>query len=72
MAAFANLADVVGGHLFDAYYDATLGDVGVTIFMAEANPQALEAMRARFADLLEAGLWETRRNSIRAAFEAAE
>ena len=72
MAAFANLADVVGGHLFDAYYDATLGDAGVTSFMADANPQALEAMRARFADLLEAGLWETRRNWIRAAFEAAE
>jgi len=26
MAAFANLAGVVGGHLFDAYHNATLGD----------------------------------------------
>lgn len=71
MTAFANLADVVGAHLFDAFYEATLGDEDVKAFLVEANPQALEAMRARFADLLVSGLWQTRRNSIRAAFEAA-
>ncbi|MGP6085440.1 cobaltochelatase subunit CobN [Antarctobacter jejuensis] len=72
MAAFAQLADVVPGHLFDLYFDATLGDEAVTAFLAEANPQALEAMRARFAALHEAGLWKTRRNSIRAVLEAAQ
>ena len=69
MAAFANLADVVGAHLFDLYYEATLGDERVCDFLEDANPEALAAMRARFAGLLRSGLWETRRNSIRAALE---
>jgi cobaltochelatase CobN len=34
--------------------------------MDEANPAALEQLRARFAALAEAGLWATRRNSIAA------
>jgi cobaltochelatase CobN len=72
MGAFAQLADVVPGHLFDLYYDATLGDEEVTAFLEEANPQALEAMRARFAALHVAGLWQTRRNSILAGLEAAQ
>ena len=67
MAAFANLADAVKPHLFDLYYNATLGDEEVASFLEEANPQALAAMRDRFAALAEAGLWETRSNSINAA-----
>ena len=35
-----------------------------------ANPQALAAMRARFAELHAAGLWRSRRNSILAEVEA--
>ncbi|WP_323772116.1 cobaltochelatase subunit CobN [Antarctobacter sp.] len=72
MAAFAQLADVVPGHLFDLYFDATLGDADVTQFLEQANPEALAAMRARFAALHEAGLWQTRRNSILASLEAAQ
>ena len=71
MAAFAHLADAVPAHLFDLYYDATLADDEVIAFLQEANPQALDAMRRRFAALLEAGLWQTRRNTIRHAFEKA-
>ena len=71
MAAFANLADVVGPHLFDSYHDATLGNDEIVDFMQEANPEALEAMRDCFKQLHDAGLWQTRRNSIRADFEAA-
>lgn len=71
MAAFANLAQVVGPHLFDLYYEATLGDEAVCAFLEDANPQALAAMQSRFADLLVSGLWETRRNSIRAALEVS-
>ena len=71
MAAFAHLADAVPAHLFDLYYDATLADDEVVAFLQEANPQALDAMRRRFAALLEAGLWQTRRNTIRHAFEKA-
>ena len=72
MAAFANLANVVDSHLFDAYYDATLGDASITEFMQAANPEALRAMRKRFDALYRAGLWCTRRNSIRVGLEAAE
>ncbi|MGI9353009.1 MAG: cobaltochelatase subunit CobN [Rhizobiaceae bacterium] len=67
MAAFANLADAVKPHLFDLYYTATLGDAEVAAFLEEANPQAFAAMQNRFAALADAGLWETRSNSISAA-----
>ncbi|WP_226626504.1 cobaltochelatase subunit CobN [Alloyangia pacifica] len=69
MAAFAHLAGVVGPHLFDLYFDATFGDEEVAAFMAEANPAALEALRVRFRALLDAGLWVSRRNAIRATLE---
>ena len=64
MAAFAHLAGVVPSHLFDLYHRATLGDAEVHAFLERANPQALAAMEARFADLAEAGLWQSRSNSI--------
>ncbi|WP_199259211.1 cobaltochelatase subunit CobN [Paracoccus binzhouensis] len=64
MAAFANLAGVVPGHLFDLYHDATLGRPEVLAFMQRENPAALAAMRALFTRLLDAGLWTTRRNSV--------
>ncbi|SMO75728.1 cobaltochelatase subunit CobN [Paracoccus laeviglucosivorans] len=67
MAAFANLAGVVPGHLFDLYHDATLGRDEVVAFMDRENPAALAAMRAMFARLLESGLWVTRRNSVLAS-----
>lgn len=69
MAAFAHLADAVHPALFDAYHEATLGDDAVVAFLQEANPQALAAMRDRFAELHAAGLWQTRRNSIMAELE---
>lgn len=64
MAAFANLAGVVPGHLFDLYHQATLGRPEVVRFMQQENPAALQAMRAMFARLLESGLWSTRRNDV--------
>ena len=66
MAAFAHLAGVVGPHLFDLYHDATLGDPCTHRFLQEANPGALAAMQDQFQALMRAGLWQTRRNSIRA------
>jgi cobaltochelatase CobN len=59
----------VAPHLFDLYHDATLGDPQIDSFLQEANPQAHRAMQDRFRALLEAGLWRTRRNSIRAELE---
>ncbi|MFC3630059.1 cobaltochelatase subunit CobN [Paracoccus angustae] len=64
MAAFAHLAGVVGPHLFDQFWDRTLGDPEVTRFLENANPAALAALRARFAELHASGLWQSRRNSI--------
>ncbi len=72
LAAFAHLTREVPGHLFDLYYDATLGREDLVAFMEAENPQALEEMRSRFAALREAELWVTRRNSINVALDAAE
>ena len=72
MAAFQNLAGVVNGHLFDLFHEATLGNADVDAFLSEANPEARRAMQDRFAALIEAGLWTTRRNSIRASLERLE
>ncbi|MEQ6249654.1 cobaltochelatase subunit CobN [Sulfitobacter sp. HNIBRBA3233] len=72
LAAFAHLTRSVPAHLFDLYFDATLGRDDLVAFMEAENPRALEAMRNRFAALRDAGLWVTRRNSISAAMEAAE
>ncbi|WP_169546408.1 cobaltochelatase subunit CobN [Sneathiella aquimaris] len=66
MAAFAHMAHAVPAHLFDAYYEHTLGDDKIREFLEEHNPQALEAMEACFERLHEAGLWVTRRNWIAA------
>jgi len=67
MAAFAHLAADVPPHLFDLYYDATLGNDRVRDFIARENAAALSAMESCFARLREAALWTTRRNSIAAA-----
>ncbi|MEP5731481.1 MAG: cobaltochelatase subunit CobN [Sulfitobacter sp.] len=72
LAAFAHLTRDVPAHLFDLYYDATLGRADLLAFMETENPKALEEMRARFAALRDAGLWVTRRNSINVQMDAAE
>jgi len=64
LGAFAHLADAVPSQLIDLYHEATLGRPAVCAFLARENPGALAAMRARFAALHAAGLWQTRRNSI--------
>jgi cobaltochelatase CobN len=71
LAAFAHLTRDVPHHLFDLYYDATLGRSDLVDFMARENPAALAAMRARFDALREVGLWSTRRNSIAMQLGAA-
>lgn len=64
LAAFAHLTRAVPSHLIDLYYDATLGRADLVAFMEAHNPAALAAMRARFAALHQAEIWETRRNWI--------
>lgn len=72
MAAFAHLAGAVSAHLFDLYHDATLGHEDTDQFLQDANPEAHAAMVQQFNALDAAGLWQTRRNSIRARLEAAQ
>lgn len=72
LAAFAHLTRNVPAHLFDLYFDATLGRDDLVAFLEAENPQALAEMRNRFGALRDAGLWITRRNSITAAMEGAE
>jgi cobaltochelatase CobN len=71
MASFAHLADAVPAHLFDLYYDATLGNDDIRAFLGRENPAALSAIENCFADLHEASLWVTRRNSIAASLREA-
>lgn len=71
LAAFAHLADAVPAHLFDLYFDATLGNEEVCAFMARENPLALLAIETCFTRLHEASLWKTRRNSIAATLKEA-
>jgi cobaltochelatase CobN len=71
MAAFAHLANAVPPHLFDLYFDATIGNDHVRAFIARENPPALAAIETCFTRLREASLWKTRRNSIAAALGAA-
>jgi cobaltochelatase CobN len=66
MAAFAHLAEAVPAHLFDYYWDATLGNDDIRRFMERENPAALSALESCFRRLREASLWTTRRNSIAA------
>ncbi|AWB47980.1 cobaltochelatase subunit CobN [Gemmobacter aquarius] len=70
LAAYAHLTRAVPAHLFDLYHEATLGRDDLVAFMERENPDALAALRARFAALRDAGLWVTRRNSIAAAMGA--
>ncbi|WP_171102261.1 cobaltochelatase subunit CobN [Ruegeria sp. HKCCD7255] len=69
MASFAHLSGTVAPHLFDLYHDATLGNAEVDAFLQDANPRAHQSMQDRFRALLDAGLWNTRRNAIRADLE---
>lgn len=50
MAAFARMAQAVPEHLFALYHQATLGSPEVRDFLADANPAALAAMEAIFAE----------------------
>lgn len=70
LAAFAHLTRAVPAHLFDLYHEATLGRDEVAAFIADANPAAFRAMQDQFRALRDAGLWQTRRNSIAASLEA--
>ena len=64
MGAFANLANLVESHLFDAYFLSTLGNEHVFNFLEQENPHALQSMIERFNALQKSEIWITRSNSI--------
>ncbi len=72
LAAFAKLANVVSSHLFDLFYEATVGDPEICAFLEAANPDAYAAMSRCFSQLLDCGLWQTRLNSVRTKEQCAE
>jgi len=69
--AFAATARAVDDAHFDALYEAYIGDAAVRDFMEAHNPAALAETRARFREAVERGLWQPRRNSIRAELMGA-
>ena len=69
MAGFAHLAGVVPAHLFDLYHQATLQRPDLVDFMARENPAALAALRDLFRRLQQAGLWQSRLNSVTSMLE---
>jgi cobaltochelatase CobN len=69
LAAFAHLTRQVPAHLFDLYFEATLGRGEVSAFMERENPAALAQLRERFQALATSGLWQTRSNSIHARLD---
>lgn len=62
--AFAASAKTVQSADFERLYDAYLGDPAVRRFIENANPAALDAMRARFTEAIARGLWHPRRNDL--------
>lgn len=66
LAGYARTTHEVGPHHFEALFDAYLGDEAVAAFVAKANPPAFAAMLQRFEAVIAAGLWQPRRNSIKA------
>jgi cobaltochelatase CobN len=62
--AFAATARAVDSGGFERLYEAYLGDPVVAAFIARENPEAIEAMRRRFAEAVARGLWQPRRNDV--------
>lgn len=62
--AFAASSGAVESSSFERLYDAYLGDPAVRQFISEANPAAIDAMRARFNEAIARGLWRPRRNDL--------
>lgn len=49
---------------FSLVYDATLGNEEISTFIQQANPAAENAMKTRFKEAIDRGLWHPKRNSI--------
>ena len=61
---FAHLTNKISNELFDLFFDATINDETVFDFMSSNNPEALESMKKNFKNIIQSGLWVSKRNSI--------
>jgi cobaltochelatase CobN len=61
--AFAAITGAVRDHHFAQVFDAYIADEAVRGFIAEANPDALREMAARFNEAIRRGLWTPKSNS---------
>jgi cobaltochelatase CobN len=62
--AFSATTRQVPSHLFDHLFEAWIEKKDVYDFLADANPEALKDMMARFDEAIDRGLWQPHRNSI--------
>jgi len=68
---FAATTGLVPPSLFAALHAAYLEDEETRGFLAEKNPAALREIAARFAEAIDRGLWQPRRNSLRGDLDDA-
>ncbi|GAC88163.1 cobaltochelatase subunit CobN [Gluconobacter thailandicus F149-1 = NBRC 100600] len=69
LCAFAATLPTRFDHQFDLVFAATLGNDTCDKFLQNVNPQARQAMRERFQDMIRRGLWHPRLNSVAALLE---
>mgnify|MGYP001043681717 FL=1 len=70
--AFAATTGKVGGHHFEAVYQAYIADKTVHDFMADKNPAALAETAAKLEAAIRRGFWTPRSNSARFELEALQ
>ncbi|MGL4285018.1 MAG: cobaltochelatase subunit CobN, partial [Phreatobacter sp.] len=68
---YAATTRAVPDAMFDAVFQAYLGDEAVAARLKQANPGAHQAIAARFADARRRGIWATRLNSVAALLDLA-
>ena len=69
LVLYAQLTDSVSSHLFDLYYEATLGNPEVNSFIKTLNLEAFNSMKNKFKKLYDSELWTTNSNSIAVSIE---
>ena len=67
---YSQLTNSVSSHLFDMYYEATIGNKDIFNFMKDVNVEALNSMRSKFKELYNSEFWKTQSNSIAVSIEA--
>ena len=64
LVLYSQLTNAVSSHIFDIYYEATIGNPEIYKFLEKFNIKALESMRYKFKELYNSKLWITKSNSI--------